>query len=177
MSFGYPYGGLRVAPVKPRLFVSYHHGGDQAWYEAFSQKFHDDYDVIYDNSLDRRIDSDNVEYVIQRIRDDYISGTSCTIVLVGAQTWGRKYVDWEIKATLDKEHGLLGVQLPTARIEQGKVIVPERLHDNIATGYAVWTSWQGLMARPTQFQEHVVEAKTKSSALIVNTRDRRLRNA
>jgi hypothetical protein len=34
----------------------------------------------------RRIDSDNVDYVIQRIRDDYISGTSCTVVLVGDAT-------------------------------------------------------------------------------------------
>src|SRR5689334_858513 len=92
-------------PVKHKVFVSYHHGGDQAYYDAFSKAFHDTYDVIYDKSLERQVDSDNVDYVIQRIRDNYITGTSCTIVLVGKQTCGRKYVDWEIKATLDKEHG------------------------------------------------------------------------
>jgi len=46
------------------------------------------------------------------IRENFITGTSCTIVLCGAQTHLRKYVHWEIKATLDKEHGLIGVNLP-----------------------------------------------------------------
>ena len=78
-----------LTPVKHKVFVSYHHGGDQAYYDAFSKAFHDTYDVIYDNSLERQIDSDNVDYVIQKIRDNYITGSSCTIVLVGAATWGR----------------------------------------------------------------------------------------
>jgi hypothetical protein len=40
--------GLRVQqPVKHKIFVSYHHRGDQAYYEAFSNAFHDTYDVIY----------------------------------------------------------------------------------------------------------------------------------
>ena len=34
------------ATVKHKIFVSYHHGGDQAYYDAFSQSFHDSYDVI-----------------------------------------------------------------------------------------------------------------------------------
>jgi hypothetical protein len=45
--------------VKHKIFVSYHHGGDQAYYDAFSKLFHDTYDLIYDNSLDRQVDSDN----------------------------------------------------------------------------------------------------------------------
>ncbi len=102
--------------VKRKVFISYHHGCDQAYYDAFSKAFCDTYDVISDNSLEREIDSDDVEYVIQRIRNDYVTGSSCTIVLVGKDTWGRKYVDWEIKATLEKEHGLIGVVLPTVPI-------------------------------------------------------------
>src|SRR5262249_26726190 len=90
-------------PLKHKIFVSYHHGGDQAYYNAFSKAFHDSYDVIYDNSLERQVDSDNVDYVRRRIQENYITGTSCTIVLVGKETWGRKYVDWEIEATLDRE--------------------------------------------------------------------------
>src|SRR5207253_16569 len=71
------------------------------------------YDVITDNLLDRAVGSDDVEYVMRRIRENYITGSSCTLVLVGRDTWGRKYVDWEIDATLQKEHGLIGLQLPT----------------------------------------------------------------
>lgn len=95
------YGFFR-APVKHKIFVSYHHHVDQAYYDAFSKAFHDTYDVIYDNSLERRIDSDDVNYVMRRIKENHITGTSCTVVLVGAETPKRKYVDWEIFATLEK---------------------------------------------------------------------------
>jgi len=37
--------------VKHKIFVSYHHHDDQAYYDAFSNAFHDTYNVIYDNSL------------------------------------------------------------------------------------------------------------------------------
>ena len=97
--------------VRRRVFLSYHHGGDQ-WRRVL-EDVHDEYELISDTSLERRIDSDNVNYVLRRIRENHITGSSCTIVLVGAATWGRKYVDWEIEATLEKGHGLIGVRLPT----------------------------------------------------------------
>jgi MTH538 TIR-like domain (DUF1863) len=164
--------------VKHKVFVSYHHRGDQAYYDAFSGAFHDVYDVIYDNSLERQVDSDNVDYVRRRIAENYITGSSCTIVLVGKDTWGRKYVDWEIDATLDKQHGLIGVCLPTApRNALNQIIVPDRLFDNIQSGYAPWLSWQDFTANAAQLQQNVALAKSRSTRLIVNTRERRLRNA
>ena len=48
-------------PVRRKVFVSYHHGGDQAYYDAFSSTFHDQYDAITDNSLEREIDSSSPE--------------------------------------------------------------------------------------------------------------------
>jgi hypothetical protein len=169
---------FKPQPIKHKIFVSYHHGGDQAYYDAFSKAFHDTYDVIYDNSLERQVDSDDVNYVRQRIRENYITGSSCTIVLVGNETWGRKYVDWEIEATLDMEHGLIGVALPTApRSTDNKITVPGRLYDNIQSGFALWLSWQQITASATQLEQYVATAKARSAKLIVNTRDRRLRNA
>jgi hypothetical protein len=164
-------------PVKRKVFVSYHHHGDQVYYDAFCKTFCDTYDVITDNSLERRIDSDDVNYVIRRIREDYVTGSSCTIVLVGKDTWGRKYVDWEIQATLEKEHGLIGVQLPTAPVTpQNTVIVPARLDDNIQSGYALWVSWQQITARVQACTQYIEQANTRDKRLIVNTRERRLRN-
>ena len=126
-------------PGRPRIFVSYQHSADQAYYDAFSKLFHDHYESVFDNSLEREIDSDDPAYVIQRIRDKHITGTSCTIVLCGNTSHERKYLDWEIKGTLDKEHGLIGIQLPTLiKNSNGIVIVPDRLHANISSGYAVW---------------------------------------
>lgn len=148
MSYNVFGSGLRSQQsVKRKVFVNYHHHGDQGYYDAFSKTFCDTHDVITDNSLERRIDSEDVNYVIRRIREGYVIGSSCTIVLVGKDTWGRKYVDWEIQATLEKEHGLIGVQLPTALITlQNTVIVPARLDDNIQSGYALWLSWQRITA-------------------------------
>lgn len=133
-------------PPKRKVFISYHHGNDQAYYNAFSQHFSDNYDIIHDNSLDREIDSQNSEYIMRKIRDDYLTGTSCTIVLCGAETPNRKYVDWEIKATLDKKHALIGVRLPTARANQnGNIVVPDRFVANYHTGYAIWVTWNDLI--------------------------------
>lgn len=161
---------------KRRIFVSFHHGNDRPYYDAFSRWLSSSYDVVQDNSVDREIDSDNVEYVIRNIRENYITGTSCTIVLCGAQTPWRKFVDWEIKATLDKEHGLIGINLPTNLLQQNKYVVPDRLHDNIASGYALWLQWADLDAGAQSLVTKIEEANYRSHDLIRNARDLRTRN-
>lgn len=164
--------------AKPRVFVSYHHRGDQKYYDAFSKTFCDAYDIITDNSLEREVDSDDVDYVMRRIRENFITGSSCTIVLVGADTWGRKYVDWEIKATLDKEHGLIGVQLPTLIAgSNGTVSVPDRLNDNIRSKFALWITWASITGSPQACASYVQQACQRDKKLIANTREMRSRNA
>ncbi|WP_186185282.1 TIR domain-containing protein [Burkholderia gladioli] len=167
-----------LSKVKRKIFVSYHHSGDQAYYNAFANKFADEYEVVTDNSLDSEIDSDDVEYVMRRIREEYLTGTSCTIVLVGKDTWGRKYIDWEIKATLDKEHGLIGVQLPTLIPNaNGKVVVPDRLRDNIESGYAVWVTWAQFTASADACAGFIEEAISRDKSLIKNDGALQQRNA
>lgn len=162
-------------PTRRRVFVSYHHGGDQAYYDAFSKAFHDEWESVFDNSLERQIDSDNTAYVMQRIRDNYISGTSCTVVLIGGQTHQRKYVDWEIKATLDKEHGLVGVVLPThVKMMNGNIVVPDRFARNVQSGYANWLHWEHLNAN--SLKSAVERAVAASKLLIDNPRDMKARN-
>src|SRR5690242_16014308 len=85
--------------VKSKIFVSYHHHLDQRYYDDFSRCVCDEYDVLYDNSPERAKDSDDVEYIMRSLREKHIFGTSCTIVLCGAETPWRKFVDWEIDAT------------------------------------------------------------------------------
>jgi hypothetical protein len=168
----------RSAAVRPRVFVSYHHKGDQWYYDTFSSLFHDSYETIYDNSLERVVESDNVDYVMRSIRENHISGTSCTVVLVGAATWGRKYVDWEIKATLDKNHGLIGVCLPTTSTSAGGgIMVPPRLNDNILSKFALWVSWTDLTSSAARLGGYIAEARSRNTQLINNARERRLRNA
>jgi len=166
--------GSLLTPIKRKIFVSYHHGGDQWYYNEFSRFFSDTYEVVQDNSLDRVIDSDDPEYVMRRIRENNITGTSCTFVLCGAQTPQRKYVDWEIKATLDKCHGLIGINLPGSITSNNCVIVPDRFNDNYHSGYALWLQWQELTLHA--IAQAIELANSKPSTLINNSRQMRRRN-
>jgi len=166
-------------PVRPKVFISYHHSNDQMYYNTLSLLFDDQYELIQDVSLERQVNSDDVDYVRWRIRDEYIRGTSCTVVLCGAQTPWRKYVDWEIKATLDMEHALVAVILPTVqRNDRNQALVPDRMYDNIDSKYAVTVDWTPLT--PQSFAVAVTDARNRASAckyLIRNWRDVRMRNA
>src|SRR5438874_585527 len=104
---------LTAMATKRSVFVSYHHDNDQFYYDRLAAVCDQACQLIRDASLREAIDSDDTDYLGRAIREGYITGSSCTIVLCGSETGKRKHVDWEIKATLDKKHGLVGVNLPT----------------------------------------------------------------
>ena len=107
------------------VFVSYHHDRDQFYYDRLATVCDQSCQLIRDASLREALDSEDTDYIRQAIREGYITGTSCTIVLCGSETWKRKHVDWKIKSTLDKRHGLVGVNLPSNPLTSaGKYIVP-----------------------------------------------------
>lgn len=178
-----PYGPIPSSLLisrlsqKPRVFVSYHHGGDQEYYNRLAGMMALNYVLVSDNSLDRLINSDNVDYVMRHIRENYISGTSCTIILCGLETPYRKYVDWEIDATLQKQHALVGLRLPTLPLQpNGGTIKPARLQDNIDSGYATWGQFADVMSDPQVLVALVHAARLRPNRLINNARARRLRN-
>jgi hypothetical protein len=83
------------------------------------------------------INSGDSDYVMRCIREQKIAGTSCTVVLIGKCTWARRYVDWEIAATLrsftdSARGGLIGIQLPSA-LNHGWSKLPPRLQLNISS--------------------------------------------
>ena len=159
------------AAQRRKIFISYHRARDQGYYDHFSRSFDLQLELVRDRSLDRVIDSEDVNYVMRRIREECLVGTSCTVVLCGAETPFRKYVDWEIKATLDKGHGLIGVSLPTNPADSfGRVVVPDRLYDNIQSSYAVWTNWDLLVSSPGNFIRMIETATSRPASLIENSR-------
>jgi hypothetical protein len=106
----------------------------------------------------------NTETVRQKIRDEYLRDASVTVVLIGAQTWQRKHVDWEIGSSIrdtknNPRSGLLGIILPThpdhgtGHFTAG--IVPPRLYDNCLCGYAKIYEW---LTDPGQIQSVIHEA-------------------
>ncbi len=128
--------------AKHKVFISHYHADDEAVNE-FVNKFAIEENIftpkIVGDDYDTTIDSDDSEYIMRKIREDYLTDSTVTIVLIGSETYKRKYVDWEIASTLrndsnNKRSGLIGIFLPKKNIKNA--IVPERLQDNIDSGYA-----------------------------------------
>jgi hypothetical protein len=159
-------------PKKPKVFVSYHHRNDQRWYDRFSTLFQDKYDLILDTSIQRKIDSFDPDYQSRKIREDHITGSSITVVLLGRETWKRRHVDWEIHATLEKEHALLGIVLPEhSKDWTGQnFLVPDRFGDNVHSGFAHWIMWS---ENPSAVETAIDLAKIKAvnTKLIQNWRE------
>ncbi len=168
-----------LEPVLPtrQVFVSYHHARDLFWYQALSS-YAQGHRLLHDHSVERRINSSKSDYVRQALRGHYITGSSCTFVLCGAETPARKFVDWEIKATLDKGHGLVGVNLPTNPLRwDGTYWVPNRLYRNWLSGYALWIQWADLLnAAPGQVKDLIETEVRRPKQQIVNWPQLKSRN-
>ena len=96
-----------MGEIRHKVFASYHHD-DQDEVDTFIRTFDEERDVFITRGLGVEmdptiIDSDNTAYVMQRIRALYLRDSTVTIVLMGKCTWARRFVDWEIQASL--RHG------------------------------------------------------------------------
>jgi len=134
------------------IFVSFHQR-DELEASVFCQRFDQYFNQIrtlgvHELGADyaEHIESGDSDYVMRQIREKKIAGTSCTVVLIGKCTWARRYIDWEIAATLrnntdDPRGGLIAVQLPSAEA-QGWSTLPARFQlnlnrvDGVDSGYA-----------------------------------------
>lgn len=56
---------------------------------------------------------------IKKWIDSYLTGTSVTAVLIGAETNDRKYVDYEIEQSVKKGNGLLGIYIHNMKDKNG----------------------------------------------------------
>ena len=137
-----------------RVFVSYYHAEDQDYRELFESLFADIHDIMVSESveigdIDPNLKTDTIHQII---RDEYLRDSTVTVVLVGAHTWQRKFVDWEIGSSIrqtkyNSRSGLLGILLPTYPRPQGDptkynpYTIPPRLHDNIECGFAKIYNW------------------------------------
>lgn len=174
---GLPLGRILV-PAKRKVFISYHHK-DQIWVDSFKKIFAQTYELFNDCSLDKAIESNDLHYVNRTIREDYITGTSITIVVCGDDTWKRKCVDWEIFSTLNKNHALLAIPLPHNRTwENGQEIrvVPDRVYKNIQSGYAHWIDWTNDAITVKQAIEYAISLSLKNKASKRNSDPKMSRN-
>lgn len=172
--------------VRHKCFVSYHAADTEEAADCVER-----YESVFipraigveenDGSI---IDSDNVDYIRDVIRSDYLRDSTVTIVLVGQCTWARKFVDWEIYASLrdtknSKKNGLLGVLLASATNPNASA--PARLTDNTADDseayghyYYYYPESEAVLRANI---EDAFQARTSRAHLIDNSRALRQRNS
>lgn len=160
-----------------KTFISYHHKLDENRRRIFELRFGNGHGVVLPSAVgDGEINPElPAETIRQKIRDEYLRDSSVTVVLVGAQTWQRRHVDWEISSTLrDTLHnprgGLLGIILPAyydayfggRRGQYDPHTIPPRLHDNVEAGFAQLHGWT---EDPDEIQSWVHAAYLRKSRI------------
>jgi hypothetical protein len=169
-------------PLRRKCFISYHHA-DQAYVDAFVRTFDHQRNLLIARGLGAEmtndvINSTDTDYVMSRIRQLYLSDSTVTIVLIGQCTWARRYVDWEIQASLRSgatgtPNGLLGIRLSTF------TQFPERFNSNLDTknaggdrNYAGWIDYPQTEEALVNAIEWAFQRRTTHANQINNVRDR-----
>lgn len=158
-------------PETPRhkVFISYYHEDDQDYKNRFAQMM--EHNIVDKSVGDGDIDDQQrpTDDILRTIREDYIADATVTVVLIGKRTWQRKYVDWEISASLrhtpaNPRCGLLGILLPshTDYREESYTpqLIPPRLADNLDgnSPFAEIHDWPGGKHRPARIREWIHQA-------------------
>ena len=157
-----------------KVFVSYHHENDQRKAEHLRSTYGSD-NTLIDRSLQDAYDDKTDDEILALIRTNHLKNSTVTIVLVGSETAKRKWVDWEIYASLrpygDRtRNGLLAIYLPTAGT------TPARLQDNLDSGYAVSMKWENISTQLESKIQAAFDNRSKTD-LVRNSRARRERNS
>lgn len=173
--------------TRRKCFISYHHD-DEYEVRQFIQDFDHDQDVLIARGIGASmagdiINSTNEDYIKARIREKYLRDTTVTIVLVGKCTWARKFVDWEVAASLRNtstasRSGLLAITLPSAADYYGKKL-PARVQDNVdgEDGYARWWKYPSSASGLADMIETAYGYRSTRDFLVDNSRDLRSYNS
>jgi MTH538 TIR-like domain (DUF1863) len=173
-------------PSRHKCFVSYHaddEGEVASFIESFGHVFIPR--VIGLSEEDDFIDSYDTDYVMDAVREQYLTDSTVTIVLLGRCTWSRRFVDWEVYSTLrndklNRRSGLLAIVLPSiANAYQGRQ--QPRVADNIKgengdAGYARWWVYPPSGTDLRRWIEIAYDARSTKAALIDNDRVRMTSN-
>jgi hypothetical protein len=160
--------------LKRKVFIS-HYKGDRRDVDDFIKEFEDVLipKVLGANDNDEFINSTNTDYVMQRIREKYLEDSTVTIVLIGSCTHSRRYVDWEIKSSLqqgrDLPNGLLGIAIPRGKT---RAHLPERFKCNWkkdGEGYAKFKPYPSSEQQLWEWIEDAYQARTARANLIDNS--------
>jgi hypothetical protein len=109
---------------------------------------------------------------MQRIRSLYLRDSTVTIVLIGKCTWARRFVDWEVQASLRNPadgypNGVVAIQL-----WDSYKTLPNRVRLNVNSGYSKFYAYPKSSASLENIINEAFDARFDKQNLIDNTRDR-----
>ncbi len=178
---------LSIKAPRRKVFISYH-GGDREEANRFIGRWTME-DVFIPKTiglsdLENFIESSDTNYVMGQIRCRYLEDSTVTIVLIGSCTHSRRFVDWEIKASLRRgdvytPNGLIGILLPSAG---GSAHLPERFARNYNSApllncYARFYNPPNFAFELSRWIEDAFQARTTRVNLIQNAADMMKYNA
>jgi MTH538 TIR-like domain (DUF1863) len=79
---------------------------------------------------------------VKALIDRALDGTSVTVVLIGAETASRKYIDYEITQSLSRGSGLLGVRIHTLKDREGRTDIAGPIPLGLVAAGAPIYSWE-----------------------------------
>ena len=105
--------------VKRRVFFSFHYEQD-VWRTSQIRNFGalDGSKPVSDNAWEEV--KRGGDTAIKKWIDDQIRPRSCTVVLIGSHTAGRKWIQYEIKKSWDDRKGLLGIYIHKLLDQNGR---------------------------------------------------------
>lgn len=165
---------MAYSGVRRKVFIS-HYGADREAVRNFIDKWNEVFIAkelgVYDE--EDFINSTDGDYVMSKIREDYLSDSTVTIVLLGTCTHSRRYIDWEIKSSLRQgsytPNGLIGIVLPNAKEVPH---FPERFEANYNNDEDCYAQYHWAPKSEEQLGkwiEDAFESRTKKAHLIKNS--------
>lgn len=170
---------------KRTVFISYYHG-DQDAVNKFVRDFGDVFIPktvgVRDGDFD--FDSNDPQYIMRKIREQKLDDSTVTIVLIGSCTHSRRYVDWEVKASLQQgqslPNGLIAINLPymgTRGALPPRVAANREFDGKDETGYAKYYPYPTSKENLRRWIEDAYDARTTRAHLINNTNEMMKYNA
>lgn len=172
-----PSLSLMVAgEVRRKCFISYHQS-DLPAVDRFIRRFGTRNFIKRGITLpDDVIESRNTAYVMRRVREIYIRDSTVTIVLIGPCTWSRRFVDWEIQASLRPAGGLPNGLLGICLSRNQRPPLPPRFKLNRDSGYARYHYYPPNIATLREWIEDAYFARGERARLRRNPSGRFLYN-
>jgi hypothetical protein len=160
-----------------KVFISYHHTEpDQSYRIRFESLFANQHQIIVNKSVQIGDIEENLntESVRQKIREEYLSDSTVTVVLIGNNTWQRKHVDWEISSSIrqtknSSRSGLIGIFLPSFQMTEDSKFnpykIPPRLYYNFECKFATLHKWSD---NPVDVKEWIHQAFDRRNSVNPN---------